>query len=88
MTSFCKWTVRIAWAYYLVALALLLIGTFGLFGQERDPLSAVFLIPIGVPWVYWIDGLSEPLQPWAAALAPMVNLIILGSLCHLIGKKR
>ncbi|MCI5112138.1 MAG: hypothetical protein MRY75_16450 [Marivita sp.] len=87
MASACRWIVRIAWAYYLGALALLLIGTFGLFGQERDPLSAVFLIPIGVPWIFWLDGLSETLKPWAAAFAPVLNLIILGTLCRLIGRK-
>ncbi len=43
MTGACNWTVRIVWALYLVALALLLIGTFGLFGQEQDPLSGIFL---------------------------------------------
>ena len=41
---------------------LLLIGTFGLFGQEKDPLSAVFLIPLGLPWFIWVDGFPESLR--------------------------
>jgi len=41
---------------------LLLIGTFGLFGQEKDPLSAVFLIPLGLPWFIWVVGFPERLR--------------------------
>jgi hypothetical protein len=62
---------------YLVALALLLIGTFGLFGQERDPLAGVFLVPLGLPWILWIDALPEVLKLWAASLAPLLNIAIL-----------
>ena len=35
---------------YLLALMLFLVGTFGWFGQERDPLSGIFLLPLGLPW--------------------------------------
>ncbi|SIS87261.1 hypothetical protein SAMN05421759_1053 [Roseivivax lentus] len=37
-------------ALWAVASTLLLVGTFGLFGQERDPLAGVFLMPLGLPW--------------------------------------
>ena len=84
----CKWTIRIVGACYLVALALLLIGTFGLFGQERDPLSGVFLIPLGLPWVSLLDGVPEGLKPWLAALAPAINLFILMTLCHAYSRKK
>ena len=78
----CKWVIRIAWALYLVALALLLIGTFGLFGQERDPLAGVFLMPLGLPWVLWLESFPEPTLPWLAALAPLLNIVLLTFLCR------
>ena len=87
MTTVCKGLVWIVGAFYLVALALLLIGTFGLFGQERDPLSAVFLIPIGLPWVLWLDGLPDGLLPWLAAFAPALNIVILIFLCRMLSRK-
>lgn len=82
----CQWVIGIVGVLYLVALALLLIGTFGLFGQERDPLSGIFLIPLGVPWVLWIEGLSDSLKPWFAALSPILNIVILAAACRYIGR--
>ena len=82
MAGACKGDFEIAWVICLVALALLLIGTFGLFGQEQDPLSGVFLIPLGVPWVFWLEGFPETLRPWLAALTPLLNLAILTLLCR------
>lgn len=87
MAAVCKWTIRIVGACYLVALALLLIGTFGLFGQERDPLSGVFLLPLGAPWVYWLDGVSDSLKPWLLILAPALNLAILFAICRVFPRK-
>lgn len=81
-SAICKWSIRALGALYLLALALLLIGTFGFFGQERDPLSGVFLLPLGVPWVWFVDLAPEPLWPWLAALAPLLNFGILFGLCH------
>lgn len=78
----CQWVIRISWAIYLLALALLLTGTFGLFGQERDPLSGVFLIPLGLPWVLWTGGFPEAWLPWLGAMAPLLNLAILKMLCR------
>ena len=46
MPSICNWVIILFGLLYLVALALLLIGTYGLFGQERDPLSGIFLLPL------------------------------------------
>lgn len=88
MAVLCKWTIWIVGASYLVALALLLIGTFGLFGQERDPLSGVFLIPLGLPWVSLLDGVSDGLKPWLLALAPAFNLFILMALCRAFSRKK
>ncbi len=70
-------------AVYGVALVLLLIGTFGLFGNEPDPLAAVFLIPLGLPWNRMLDAIPEPWLPWLAALAPAVNFAILLGLCRI-----
>ena len=80
--SWCRWVVRIFGILYLTALALLLIGTFGLFGQERDPLAGVFLMPLGLPWVPWLDGFPEVGLPWLAGMAPLLNLAILTFLCR------
>lgn len=82
MATACKWIVRIFGAMYLAALGVFLIGTFGLFGQERDPLSGVFMMPLGLPWVLWTDGYSEDLKPWLAVLAPLLNLLLLTAFCR------
>ena len=58
---------------YAVALGLFLIGNFGLFGNEPDPLAAVFLMPLGMPWNFWIDLFPESTWPWLAAAAPSLN---------------
>ncbi len=84
----CQWVIRLAGLLYLLALALLLTGTFGLFGQERDPLSGVFLIPLGLPWVLWTGGFPEAWLPWSAALTPLLNLAILKSLCRYLQGSR
>lgn len=80
----CLWVCRVFAALYLVALALFLIGTFGLFGQARDPLAGVFLMPLGLPWVLWTGGFPDPWLPWLAALAPLLNLAILRMLCRFV----
>lgn len=67
------WTLA---ALYAIALALFIIGTFGLFGQVPDPLSGIFLLPLGVPWYMLGNGLSDPARPWIAVLAPLINLAI------------
>ena len=71
-----KWAFLIFLGLYLVALILLAIGTFGWFGQEQDPLSAVFLMPLGLPWNILADrmGLNGPL---VAIFAPLINAGIL-----------
>ncbi len=78
----CRPAIGIVGAFYLVALALLPVGTFGLFGQERDPLAGVFLVPLGLPWTLLTDGLSDGLRPWAAVGAPLLNIAILAIVCR------
>ena len=67
---------------YACALGLLAIGAFGLFGAERDPLSAVFLLPLGLPWNLYIDNTPDALRPWLAAAAPLLNLLIIWAGCR------
>lgn len=78
----CRALIAIFAVLYLLAVLLLIIGTFGLFGQEHDPLSGVFLIPLGVPWVYFFGSAPEELLPWLAVIAPSVNLGILVLICR------
>lgn len=85
MNTVCQAVVIIFGIAYLLALGILLIGTLGLFGQERDPLSAVFLMPLGLPWNLFLDPLPDTLKPWLAALAPALNLLILRTICRAIG---
>lgn len=73
------WLMLGAW---LVALALLAIGTFGLFGQARDPLAGVFLIPLGLPWNRMLARLPEAALPWVGILAPLVSIGIIGVICR------
>ncbi len=77
----CRLLLTTFTALYLLALGLFAIGTFGLWGNEQDPLAAVFLLPLGLPWQLWIDRAPETLWPWLAALAPLLNLLLLAACC-------
>lgn len=61
--ALCKWVVRLYAGLYLLALVVLAIGVFGLFGRDQDPLAAVYLVPLGLPWVLWADGAPETRLP-------------------------
>lgn len=82
MKGLCRVVTYGFLALYAVALMVWLVGTFGLFGQPTDPLSGVFLIPLGLPWNKFIDSLPEPFWPWLAAAAPLINCGILLFLCR------
>lgn len=45
-----RWVIATYALICLVAIALLLAGTFGWFGVERDPLSGTFAIMLALPW--------------------------------------
>jgi hypothetical protein len=82
MSRLCKW-VTVGFALLSgAALALFAIGTLGLYGAERDPLSAVFLLPLGLPWNRLIDGAPDVLRPWLAAAAPLLNLLMIWAGCR------
>jgi hypothetical protein len=70
------------------ALSLFAIGTLGLFGSERDPLSGVFLLPLGLPWNRLFDGAPDGLRPWLAAAAPLLNLLILWAGCRALHRRQ
>jgi hypothetical protein len=80
----CRWLVWGFVAAYAAALVLLIVGLFGLFGSERDPLAGVFLIPLGLPWVLWAGRLPEVARPVAGALAPLVNLAVIVGICRAV----
>ncbi len=67
---------------YAIALFLLAVGTFGWFGQERDPLAGVFLLPLGLPWNLFVEAAPATLQLLVAVLAPALNIVILAWLCR------
>lgn len=79
----CRILALLFVAAYGVALALMLIGTLGLFGQETDPLGAVFLVLLGLPWNRLADLAPERWWPWLAAVAPLTNLAVLAALSRL-----
>jgi hypothetical protein len=87
MSRFCR-IVTIGFAVlYACALGLFAIGTLGLFGVERDPLSAVFVLTLGLPWIRLIDASPDALRPWLATAAPLLNLLILWAGCRLLHRR-
>lgn len=84
----CTLLIGFIAAAWLGACALFLIGQFGLFGQERDPLAAVLFVILGQPWVRGIDAAPEAAWPWLAALAPGINLILALLLCRALGRRK
>lgn len=88
MNNACRIATILLGVAYLAALTLFAIGTLGLFGQERDPLSGVFLVPLGLPWNRFVDAFPEPLWPWLGAAAPLLNIAILAFICSKIGAGR
>lgn len=81
MAKTLHWAAIVIGVLYLLALFLWAVGTFGWFGQEPDPLSAVFLIPIGLPWNRFGEGLA------IALLAPLANVAILEGLSRLLARR-
>ena len=71
---------------YAGALFIFATGTLGWFGQERDPLSGVFLMPLGLPWVLFADLLPDAARAWFAAIAPLVNIAIVRRFARIASK--
>jgi hypothetical protein len=87
LTEICRIVFYLFAGLYLAALLLYLVAAFGLFGSTQGPLAGVFLVPLGLPWTLWIDRLfPETAWPWAAALAPLLNLGLIRLICRLTGR--
>lgn len=78
----CRLVVIVFAVLYAAAFVLFLIGTYGWFGSPRGPLAGVFLMPLGLPWNRWLDGLPSALRPAAAVAGPALNLLLLCGLCR------
>lgn len=72
--------------FWVLAVAVLVIGIFGLFGQEQDPLSGVFLIPIGFPWIMMLDSFPEAARFWLAVFSPGLNVALFAILARVFTK--
>lgn len=72
-----RWVLIIASIAYVLALGIFLVGTYGLFGAETDPLSGIYLIPLGMPWVLLADYLPASVSSGFAIVAPVINLFML-----------
>ena len=90
MCNAIKWSFAAA---YALALFLLAVGTWGWLGADRDPLSGMFLIPLGMPWILFIGpvGKFDPFGGMSPAvlamLAPAINSAILFSICSTLRRR-
>ena len=75
-------------ALYMLALFAFIVGTLGWFGAEKDPLSGIFLAPLGAPWISLVHLLPEPAWSFGAALTPAINIGILYGICHWLGNRQ
>lgn len=82
MSTRCSLFVAGFGILYLIALGLLVIGMFGLLGQEKDPLSGIFLLPLGLPWNLLAGGIPDTAKPWFAGLSPLLNLALIWYVCR------
>ncbi len=82
----CRTIAVLFLGYYLIAIFLLAVGTFGWFGAAKDPLSGIFLLPAGLPWNMAVNDAPEAVRLWTAILAPLLNLAILTIVCRLTGR--
>ena len=83
----CIIAIVVFLALYGLALFAFFAGTVGLFGAEPDPLSGVYLIPLGLPWNLLTDYAPEALWPWLAAAAPVINLFIIVLACRFVRRQ-
>ena len=63
---------------YVLALGLLAYGTWG---PDPDPLSGIFLLPLGLPWNLL------PLGTAWAVLSPAITLALLALLCRQMSRR-
>jgi hypothetical protein len=82
----CKIVVAIFVFLYVLALGVYLTGTYGWFGQNKDPLSGIFLLPLGMPWT--LVELGDQFNRYVALLSPLLNATILWIICRYFAKMR
>ena len=87
MTRICKALIAVFLLAWLAALLLLMIGTFGWFGQTPDPLAGVFLVPLGMPWNLLLGGMPEAALPLVGVFAPGINLLLLWLVCRFLSRR-
>lgn len=85
--TFCKLLVIGFGVLYAVAMLGWAWGTFGWLGWQ-DPLSGVFLVLIGQPWVRFVDVLPVDLWIPGLLLAPLVNLGIMKLACDFLLRRK
>lgn len=88
MRRACRIVLVLFIVAYGFALLIGLIGTYGWFEQPTDPLSWIFISLLGLPWVLLADAIPDGARAVIAALAPLINLIILLMLCRTLSRKQ
>ncbi len=88
LSRICRLFVVTFGALYTVAFALYLVGTYGWFGSPQGPLAGAFLVPLGMPWILWLDILPSAMLPAAGIAAPALNLGLLWGLCRWMTPRR
>lgn len=79
----CRAVMALLAGAYVLALALLAVGTFGLFGAAPDPLAANPVALLGPPWNRLLDFAPERWWRWLTAAAPLANLALVQAICRL-----
>lgn len=87
MMRTCRVVLTLFGLAYAFAVVLLIVGTYGLLGQEKDPLSGVFLLPLGFPWVYLFDPPADDLKLTMAIAAPALNLALMLLICRVLRRR-
>jgi hypothetical protein len=84
-TRFTHWLCRLVVAAfgwtYLFLLVLQVLATYDPFDLVPKPLVGVSLIVFGLPWTLASSSFHEGIQYLVAAIAPVINWLILGFLC-------
>ncbi len=83
----CRVLILVYLLLYLVALAIAIVGTRGLFGVQPDGLMAVYLLFLGMPWtlalpVLPLASMPEVLGQLIVAALPILNILWLRWLCR------
>ena len=74
---------------YLLALGVFVVGQIGFSGSVKDPFAGVYLIPLGLPWVYVFDfnSLSDNAANWLRVLSPVLNYFFITATCGFLRRR-